>query len=456
MARIRSLRQLLLGWLVAPLLAVLVVGAIIAYFIALRAATDAYDKALLDPVIAMADHIKLVDGHIEFDLPPIAQRVLMVDAYDRLYFQVTGPNGELISGNQGLPLPLQRTLANDPVFYDASYLGDQVRVAALRVPMANGGEVVIQAAETLVKRTRMVWEILLADLLPDFLVALAVLLLVWIGVGRGLKPLERLRAEIAARSHTDLRPVRADDAPEEVRPLLQTLNELLARLQATIEAQQRFLANAAHQLRTPLAGLQMQTELIARGQLPDELRGQLSQLQKATVKTAHLANQLLTLAHAEPARWNTHSMTDLDLQSIAEAAAAEWVPRALAKKIDLGFELSAAPLRGDPLLIRELLANLIDNAINYTPSGGHVTVRTRNHGGAVLEVEDNGLGIPEKARDRVFERFYRIEGTSGEGSGLGLAIVQEIAGLHDARLEITSAASGRGTLVVVRFPLASA
>ena len=451
----RSLRRLLLSWLLLPLLILLVSSTVAAYFIALNAATDAYDKALLDPVLAMAEHVKLIDGHVDFDLPHVAQDVLLVDAYDRVYFQVTGPEGEFVAGSRGLPTPAMG-LKDAPLFYDARYLGDRVRVAALSVPQQGGKRVLIQAAETLVKRDRLIGEILLGELIPATLVALASVTLVWFGVARGLAPLDRLRAEIATRSHRDLRPVPEEHAPEEVQPLVGGLNALLARLRESIDTQRRFLANAAHQLRTPLAGLQTQVELLARGDLNEEMRPRLLQLQSATRRAAHLATQLLTLARAEPAGQRLDAMQNLDLHRIIEDSAQDWVSRAVAKNIDLGFELQSAPIWGDALLIRELLANLVDNAIDYTQTGGRVTVRCHLNGGAVLEVDDNGIGIPEWARERVLERFYRIEGTPGDGSGLGLSIVQEITQVHEAALEITPPPSGRGTLIVLRFkPLAT-
>ena len=325
-----------------------------------------------------------------------------------------------------------------------------------RSPKQGGKRVLIQAAETLVKRDRLIGEILLGELIPATLVALASVTLVWFGVARGLAPLDRLRAEIATRSHRDLRPVPEEHAPEEVQPLVGGLNALLARLRESIDTQRRFLANAAHQLRTPLAGLQTQVELLARGDLNEEMRPRLLQLQSATRRAAHLATQLLTLARAEPAGQRLDAMQKLDLHRIIEDSAQDWVSRAVAKNIDLGFELQSAPIWGDALLIRELLANLVDNAIDYTQTGGRVTVRCHLNGGAVLEVDDNGIGIPEWARERVLERFYRIEGTPGDGSGLGLSIVQEITQVHEAALEITPPPSGRGTLIVLRFkPLAT-
>jgi len=239
------------------------------------------------------------------------------------------------------------------------------------------------------------------------------------------------------------------------------LNDLLVQVADANSNQQRFLANAAHQLRTPLAGLQAHTELALALPVPDACRAELEQVHLATVRTARLANQLLALARAEPGGTREAGLEALDLRRIVEGVADEWVHRALARDIDLGFDLAEARVRGNEFMLREALANLVHNALEYTPAGGHVTVRTctrpRADGArAVLEVEDDGPGIPPDQRAQVLQRFYRILGTAGVGSGLGLAIVAEIAGTHGASLEIGEVAGGRGCRVTLIFPVASA
>jgi two-component system, OmpR family, sensor histidine kinase TctE len=276
---------------------------------------------------------------------------------------------------------------------------------------------------------------------------------VMFGVGKGLEPLEHLREEIEARSHRDLRPIPPEHAPVEVRPLLIALNELLARLDRTLQSQQQFVANAAHQLRTPLAGLRMQVEYGLSQSDPAEHLRVLRELGLSTERAVRLANQLLTLARAEAGFAQADSMRIIDLRNVAGEAAESLMPAAIRKRIDLGLELHAAPLRGDFFLLKELLSNLIDNAIAYTPSGGRITVSTASEGGiAMLRVEDDGIGIPESQRLLVFERFYRADGTAGEGCGLGLAIVREIAHLHGGKVDIQSPARGRGTIVSLEFP----
>jgi two-component system sensor histidine kinase TctE len=278
--------------------------------------------------------------------------------------------------------------------------------------------------------------------------------LLWYGVGRGLAPLVKLRDEIAPRSPRDLCDVPVKDKPSEVAPIVMALNGLLGQLKSAIERQQRFIANAAHQLRTPLAGLKMHTELARRQPATVEMKALLDMIAGEAERGAHLANQLLALARAEPDIAAAAARDPVNLHEIGSRAVQTWLARALAKDIDLGFELQDAWIAGDPLLMRELMANLIDNTIAYTAQGGHVTVRTREEGGvAVIELEDDGPGTPAGERERVFERFYRVQGTPGEGCGLGLAIVAEIANRHGGTTALLAPERGRGTLVRVGFPM---
>jgi two-component system sensor histidine kinase TctE len=293
-------------------------------------------------------------------------------------------------------------------------------------------------------------DILVQSLFPEVLIAIATLVIVWFGVKRGLRPLARLSDEIKARSAGDLRPIDAAGAPEETRPLVGALNGLLEEVSAASHKQQRFLADAAHQLRTPLAGLRAHTELALAQPIPEACRAQLEQVHRATIRTARLANQLLALARAEP---GARSITSkVDLKGIAGGEADDWVRQSLTRDIDLGFELEAAAVDGDAFLLREALSNLVHNAIEYSHRGGRVTVRTgRRNGHAFLEVEDDGPGIAPQERARVLERFYRVPGTPGTGSGLGLAIVREIAASHAASMVVDDGAAG-GCRVEITFP----
>jgi two-component system sensor histidine kinase TctE len=270
-----------------------------------------------------------------------------------------------------------------------------------------------------------------------------------------LRPLASLRAEIESRSHRDLSAVSEAQAPRELQPLIRAMNDLLARLSAVLGAQQRFIADAAHQLRTPLAGIKTQTELALRNSPSHEVEATLRQLHTATEQTTRLVNQLLSLARAEPGAKHQHAIEPLDLAALARECTMEWVPRALERDIDLGFDGSeaAVTIDGNAFLLKEMLNNVLDNALRYTQRGGQVTVRVVPENGlARLSVEDTGPGIPERERERVFERFYRVLGTGSDGCGLGLAIVREIAHGHGAGITLGSGPHGVGTSVQIAFP----
>jgi two-component system, OmpR family, sensor histidine kinase TctE len=451
-ARSRSLRRRLTYWLVGPLLLLVAAGTFTSYRIALNAANDAYDSALLDPALAIASHVRRTGGQLELDLPNVALEALRYDTQDRVYFQVLGPGGELIAGTADLSRPPERLASDQHRFYDTRLGGERVRVAARAVP-SELGVVIVQVAETLVKRDRLVMELLIASTLPQIVIAIAAVVLFWLGIGRGLTPLDQLSEEIAARSPRDLRAVPEEGLPLEIKPLVGALNRLLSRLGAAIESRQRFIANAAHQLRTPLAGLKTHAELARRQPSTVELKSLLDMMAAETGRTSHLINQLLTLARAEPQEPHPGAGQPVNLHEMIGRDVRQWVQRALERNLDLGFELQDAWTVGEPLLLRELFGNLLDNALAYTQPGGAVTVRTLETGGeAAVEVEDNGPGIPEGEREKVFERFYRMPATGGEGCGLGLSIVAEIAERHGGRVELDAPARGRGTLVRVHFP----
>jgi two-component system sensor histidine kinase TctE len=436
-------------------MALLLISAISAYVIALHAINTAYDRALYNSVLALADQIQSRDGKISLELPLAAQRMLLTDKDDRVYFLVRGPRGEFVAGHHGLPTPVEAGLpSRTPIGFDSVYIGQEIRISALYLPFEND-RVLVEVAETRVKRTNMVWEILLGMLIPEVFLAFGAVALVWLGVTRGLAPLQRLREEITQRSARHLGPVQEDEAPDEVRPVVHALNALLRRLGETLDAQQRFIANAAHQLRTPLAGLQSQSELALTQPAAPELRHTLEQIHIAVVRAARLAKQLLALARAEPGGHRPDAMHPLDLADSARDLADEWVGRAIARHADLGFDLSSAPILGDAPLVRELLANLLDNALRYTPPNTRITVRTFVAAGqAVLQVEDDGPGIAPGEREKIFARFYRGDERNDEGCGLGLAIVREIAQAHHAVAAAKTPASGHGTLIEICFPSA--
>jgi two-component system sensor histidine kinase TctE len=431
--------------LLPPIAALLALGAVVAYFPSIEPANEAYDQALFDIGIALGAHVRVTPTEYRFDLPAAVEQVLRTDRYDRIFYRVVSPGGLEIGGDPTLPAS-----ETDALAYDAVFNGQNVRVVTVQTPCGRSTCTVL-VAETMVKRAKLARDLLVSTLLPGLLIALATLTIVWFGVKRGLWPLARLSDEIKARSPRDLRPIDAQAAPEETRPLVAALNGLLQEVGQAAKSQERFLANAAHQLRTPLAGLQAHTELALAQPMPQACRVHLEQVHQATIRTARLANQLLALARAEPG--GSASGSGLNLKSVVETEADAWVHQALARDVDLGFELETAPVRGDALLLREALANLVHNAIEYSPRGGRVTVRTGERDGkAFAEVEDDGPGIPPQERERVLERFYRVPGTPGTGSGLGLAIVREIALGHGGNIQLGDGAAARGCRVALTFP----
>ncbi|HKW81740.1 MAG TPA: sensor histidine kinase [Casimicrobiaceae bacterium] len=445
-----SIRRRLLLFLIPSLLLLVLCAGMLTYGVALSVATSAYDRALLDPALDMADNIRTGADGPHLDMLVQAQAALMYDHVDTMIFQIRAADGRVIAGTSELAAP-PVLKEGERTFFDGVFGNEPVRIAAVR--SASG--FYVQVGETLSKRHRLIWEILAAELVPTLLIAFAAVALAWTGVKHGVAPLARVRRELLGRGPNDLRPLSEAGSPLEIAPAVKAFNKLLGRMREANAVQQRFLANAAHQLRTPLAGLQMHLELLLRRDLGPEVRAEIEGMHVATTKASRLAKQLLVLARAEASGANGREFQVFDLRHIADAAVQEWVPRAIARNIDIGFVLDNAPVAGNPVLMAELLNNLIDNAVRYTPSGGAVTIRTGvDRDEACLSVEDTGPGIPEEKRSAIFERFYRIEGSPGEGSGLGLAIVKEVADRHHAALSVQSA-GGSGVKIVARFPAVS-
>ena len=516
----RSLFGEILDWMLAPLLLLWPMSVALTWLVAQSVASRPFDRDLAEMARTVARQVQVQPGSLEkpsairLRVPEVVAEVLRTDDAERVYFQLLGARGEFIAGERDLPVPDEAVAAGQGLrFRDDEVHADAVRVAYLWLP-ATGvpGETapLVQVAESLDKRSRLATEIIKGVIVPQFVVLPLAVLLVWFALARGIKPLNELQQRIRRREANDLSPLAERDVPEEVAPLVSAINDLLGRLDQSMSAQKHFLADAAHQLKTPLAGLRMQAELAQReidaGEHdPRQLKRSLQHIAHASERAAHMVNQLLAMARAE-AKTLARPPEVVDLGALARETVRDFVPKAMDKRIDLGYEgpgeqldecdapstwdvmpsaamsldagVNAPPagpvahqrqpgvrMMGQPTLVRELVRNLVDNALQYTPAGGTVTVRVMDDPFGqvvVLQVEDTGPGIAEAERALVLQPFYRALGTNVDGSGLGLAIVNEIVLQHgaalsmeDARPRGSAAAQGQGpgTLFTVRFVL---
>jgi len=457
MAKPQSLRAQLLLRLTLPLTLVVLLDAGVSYFVAMHYADLAYDRWLLDSAKSLAQEVKAQKNKVTFDLPPIAVEVFRWDDMDKTFFKVESQAGGFMAGDNSLPSPKLETMDKEqPYFYDAQIQGNNVRVVSvLTMPKASQEEVLVSVAETLNKRRGMMKEIILAVIVPQLLLVLITGLHIWTGINRGLKPLRDLAKIIAGRSARELDPIPDAGVPLEVRALTHTINALLQRLAQAMATQQRFIENAAHQLRTPLAGLKLQAERTLRAGDLDTVRPALQHINNATDRVARLSSQLLVLAQSETWTQSGRDLSPLDLANLARECCMDWVPRALERGMELEFEAPAMPIavQGNETLLRELLNNLMDNALRYGKPKGKVLVNLEPNPTPTLKVEDDGIGIEPEEQEKVLERFYRIPGSKGDGCGLGLAIVKEIADLHHARVRVGPGREGNGTQVEVVFNL---
>ena len=461
----RSLFGEILDWMLTPLLLLWPISLGLTWLVAQNIAGKPFDRALEYNVQALSKLVMVRNQQIFFSLPAPAREILRADDSDLVYYQVLGTRGEFLSGEQDLPLPPpeQKPVNGEVRLREDVMRGEDVRVAYTWVDVPSGEPMLVQVAETLEKRKTLATEIVKGVMVPQFVTLPLAVLLVWLALVRGIKPLAQLERRIRARKPDDMSALDESAVPEEVAPLVSSINDLLSRLKLSLTTQKRFLADAAHQLKTPLAGLRMQADLAQRETDADELKKSLKQIGRASIRATHTVNQLLALARAETTG-RSLTQTQVDLVHTVSEAIQDSVPRALEKQIDLGYEgpplgEAASRVLGNAMLLAELVRNLLDNAINYTPAGGQVTARLltdRFSGVIVLLVEDSGPGIPESERELVFEPFYRTLGTNVDGSGLGLAIVKEIARQHGATIAIDDAdrpgnAGSPGTRVTIRF-----
>lgn len=467
-----SLRQRLLLWLLPSTAALTLAWIVGTYAIAQHFVGRVYDWALEDTARTLAGQVRVERGSATVNLPAPALRMLEFDEFDQIYFSVTDPNGRQLAGNRALPAPPERGAAAPRVrFYLDDADGAPLRLVQYRMRGDGSLAVYVRVAETLHKRKNLAREMMVYMLGSQLLFLAGIVFLVWYGVGRGIAPLNRVRDAIARRTHEDLSPLDERGLPSEVQQQVHVINELMARLAGTLSMQRDFIADATHQLRTPIAVLRTQAELAQRahdgaqrdaaggGHDGEALRTLLAQMDAATLRLSRLASQLLSLSRAELGRADAARFADLAVAELVEDTVAALVPAALARRIELqvGIDPDLPPLHADRQLLHELLANLIDNAIRYTPPGGRIEVEARRDGAAVrFAVTDDGPGIAESERERVVERFVRGSKADSQGSGLGLAIAREIAALHGGALTLAASPHPSGLRVSVALPAADA
>jgi two-component system sensor histidine kinase TctE len=448
-----SLRFGLLLRLASVLLVLLVLDAVACYYTALHFANLVYDKWLIDSNHSLATAVHAHVGQVALDLPRSALDVFQFDEVDTTYYRVDSSQQGFIGGERELT-PI-RDLPPGAVRLGNSQIGGhRVRLVSMRLPLPIGdAAVTVSVAETLIKRSNLTREIVLAMIAPQIALLAVGLSLAWLNVNRGLKPLTDLATAIEGRDHENLAPVSEHGLPIEARALVGRLNNLFARVKEAMVSQERFVADAAHQLRTPLAAVVLHADAAERATEADARRRALRSLRISADRAARLSQQLLVLMRAGPAAAAAAPFSQVDLGELVRRVGEEWVPQMLARGIDFGLavpERSITISASEPLL-SELLSNLLDNSLRYGNPSGRVTLGIAVGALPTLYVEDDGPGIDPAEQDRIFERFYRSPGASGEGCGLGLAIVKEIAELHRAVVRVQSDPQAGGTRVSVIF-----
>ena len=471
----RSLFGEILDWMLTPLLLLWPISLALTWLVAQGLANKPFDRAMVYNVQALAQQVKLgPDKKVQFNLPQPASELLRADETDLVYYQVRGANNEHLSGDRDVPMPPDeedKGSSYEVHIRDDEMRGLEVRVAYTWIRLDADGKrpALVQVAETREKRSVLAAEIIKGVMLPQFALLPLAVLLVWLALVRGIRPLSELEERIRARKPDDLSPLDDKAVPMEVAPLVLSVNDLLERLKDSIVTQKRFLADAAHQLKTPLAGLRMQADLAQRsGSSEEDLKKSLQQIGRASVQATHTVNQLLSLARAEGGGASVPQQA-CDMVRLVSDVLQDCLPRAMDKGLDLGYEgvdadTPGVKVQGNPILLKEMVRNLVENAIHYTPSTaerpGVITVRVLvdpYSKALVLQVEDNGPGIPVPERDLVFQPFYRALGTNVDGSGLGLPIVKEIAQQHGATVSITSTFENHtppGACFTLRFKVA--
>ena len=457
-----SLRRTLLMVLLPGML--LVVGAELwlTWRTAVDASNAAYDRSLLGAIKSIDANVSTESGGLGVELPYAMLEFFELTASGPVYYRVAAEDGLVEIGNSDLPAPTRPLESGKPQFNDTTYHGEPIRLGSyarfLKRPLAGQSapqRIVIQVAETLHSREQFTRALVVQALARDLVLVLLTAVMLVLVIGWALRPLARLRNDVRTRSPQDLTPVATSGIPADVQPLVEAINHHVERTRRLTEAQRRFVDDASHQLRTPLATLTTQVGFALREPDPGRLRDALLAIKAQLEETIRQTNQMLSLARADSAELVPES---INLSALAESVTRAWWPEARANGIDLGLENTAdtARVMAHKGLLQEALANLLHNAIRYTPVGGRITVSVAVQGSeARLTVMDDGPGIPESERQRAGERFFRGSNAGQPGSGLGLAIVRSIAERHGGQFTVGCGFDGHGLAACVVLPLSS-
>lgn len=454
-----SLRRQLLVWVLCPLMGAVAVDTWLTYRSAFDTASVVQDRLLIGSARMIAEQITFEDGTFQHQIPPAALELFQSEDVDRIFYRVTTGTGQLLSGYSDLQVPTMDFSAPSPYFFFTTMRGNAVRVAVLFQPVIgapSAAPVVVEVAQTTNAHTRLTNKLWQQAVQPQLLLLALVAVLIVFGLQRGLRPLRELRNSVNAREPGTLEPLVVQGIPNELIPLVDSLNDYIRRLEEHVGAQSLFIQNAAHQLRTPFAVLNTQLSFAARATDESGRTESVAAARRTLRQASRLVNQLLTLSSADAlvSQGARDAVVPSNVSSMVQEVFESLAGQAQSKSIDLGFELRGEPphMAVRAVVLREMLMNLVDNAIRYSPAGSRVTVRARERDGAIrLEVEDNGPGIPVDSRERVFERFYRLNDSESDGSGLGLAIVREFATKAGATVSLSTPASGHGLLVTLVF-----
>lgn len=438
-----SISRQLVFWLAVPLMLLALCGALVHYFNSIAPGVIDSDRRLKEAANALMAHVLIKDGQVAL--------VPSQSAPDSIKYAVRDAQGRLLAGDAQLPVVPMNSESSQ--LFAMSQVDHRSRRTLTTRFDTRAGVIIITLVDVRAAAEPAARYGFMSTLLWDFVQLDITLVLVWVGIQLGLRPVKRLRNEIAERSPLDLRPIVETSVPREIVPVVVTLNRLFTMLRTAVQSQQQFIANTTHQLRTPITGMQAQLDILIGEPAAQPIRNRLLTLQESVRQLAHSANQLLSLARADPVANVAAKNQPVDLNAIVGEVVAKFFDRALQANIDLGVDAQPVTIHADPSLLYDLLSNLVDNALKYTPAGGSVTASAGMRGGkAFLAVDDSGPGIPEAERQRVRQRFYRLPNSPGHGSGLGLAIVDEIAQLYGASVAIGPGAGGLGTKVLLQFP----